>query len=360
MPKIRLIALLSLFLSAVSWAQTQQAAVKKVLDDYVAANRVVGASVAVLKDDGVLFAAGAGFQDREQKLAAGPETVYRLGSISKPVTAVAAMQMVEAGKISLFSYVGVHVPEWPDKKAHITLRHLLTHTSGIRHYIATKRDVYFEPFTVTRSLDVFKGDDLLFKPGERVSYSTHAFSLVARMVETASGEEFAAYVSKRVAGPADAPSLSLEDRSKPNANRSQLYDWVGNGDPMRAVFIENISWKSGGGGMESSAPDLARFGRAVLTNKLLASQTTDFMFQKQVVDGLDTGRGIGWDLDSAGNPEHGGAQQGCRALMKIDKATRTVFVVMTNTGGSHPIGQLLQGVITAWKATSDRPVVYAK
>ncbi len=350
MPKFRLVVLFAALLSAVTWAQTKEEAIKQSLDDYVAANKVVGASVAVLKDDGTLYATGAGFQDREEKSAATADTVYRLGSISKPVTAIAALQLVEAGKLSLFSNVRAHVPDWPDIHADLSLRHLLTHTSGIRHYIATKRDVYFEQFTVTKSLDVFKDDALLFKPGARVSYSTHAFSLVARMIETASGEEFAAYVAKHVSAPAHSPTLQLEDRSKQNANRSQLYTQIANGDPSRAIFVENISWKSGGGGMEASAPDLAKFGMAALTTRLLNSHTTDFMFQKQIVDGLDTERGLGWDLDARGNPEHGGSQQGCRALMKIDKATRTVFVVMTNTGGSHPIGQLLQSVITAWKS----------
>jgi CubicO group peptidase (beta-lactamase class C family) len=100
--------------------------------------------------------------------------------------------------------------------------------------------------------------------------------------------------------------------------------------------------------MESSAPDLARFGLAAMTGKLLGKQLTDFMFQKQTVDGLATERGLAWSFGPHGQPEHGGAQQGCRTLMVLDREHGTVYVVMTNTGGNHPIGQLMAAVMTAW------------
>jgi CubicO group peptidase (beta-lactamase class C family) len=342
--------------AALAASQTKEESVQKALDDYIAANKVVGASVSIITADGAVFATGSGFQDRENKVAATGETVYRLGSISKPITAVAALQLVEQNRLSLFSNVTMSAPEWPDKGVNLTLRHLLTHTGGVRHYTPTKRDMFFEPYTVARSLDVFKDDDLLFKPGERVSYSTHAFSLVARMVEVASGKGFAAYLYDQVSLPAGATTLSIEDRSIPKDARTQLYGLIANGSqPSRELFIENITWKSGGGGMESSAPDLARFGHALVTGKLLSAQLTDFMLQRQTVDGLDTGRTLGWALDPAGNPEHGGAQQGCRTFMKIDRETKTVYVVMTNTGGSHPIGQLLASVIDAWKGPGYAP-----
>lgn len=340
--------------AASAWPQSREA-VQKALDEYVAKNGIVGASVAILERDGTHYETGSGFQDREAKIPATANTVYRLGSISKPVTTVAAMQLVESGKLSLFSSVANTVSEWPDNGASITLRHLLTHTSGIRHYLAAKQDVYYEPFSVARSLDVFKDDALLFKPGTRVSYSTHAFSLVARLVEVGSGETFAKYIEDHISRPAGASTLRLEDRSKPNASRSSLYSVGTQGVALRANREENVSWKSGGGGMESSAPDLARFAMAVLKNKLTGSQVTDFMFQKQIVDGLDTRRGLGWALDAQGNPEHGGAQQGCKTFLAIDRAAGRVVVVMTNTGGIHPIQELSQAVAAAWSAKANTP-----
>lgn len=352
MLKRRLAAAVLLALAASAWPQSRETAVQAALGEYIAAHSVVGASVAVLEKDGTLFVSGAGFQDREGKIPATGDTIYRLGSISKPVTAIAAMQMVEAGKLSLFADVRQIVPDWPDKGAFITLRHLLTHTSGIRHYIPLKRDVFYERFSVARSLDVFRSDDLLFKPGERVSYSTHAFSLVARMVEIASGETFAEFVRAHIGKPAGAATLSLENRAVPNQARSMLYTRGTTGDPVRPKQEEDVSWKNGGGGMESSAPDLARFAMAVLRNQLTASPTTDFLFQRQTVDGLDTKRALGWALDADGNPEHSGAQQGCRTSMRIDVRAGRVIVVMTNTDGNHPIADLLKAVSDAWRLGS--------
>jgi CubicO group peptidase (beta-lactamase class C family) len=353
MPRLRTIFCATL-LCLPPLALAQESVLKKadaviaLLDAYVAQHKVVGVSAAIHTPDGENWF-GAGFADKEALTLVAKDTLFRLGSISKPVTAVAALKLVEEGKLSLFAKVAGFVPEWPDRSSRITLRHLLTHTSGIRHYLREKPDVYFKRFTVRESLDVFKDDAPLFGPGERVSYSTHAFSLVVRLVEVGSGEEFGSYLRKTVSQPANAPSLALEDRSAANSARSQLYGLV-NGQSSRYPIAEDISWKSGGGGMEASAPDLARFGLAAMTGRLLGSQMTDFMFQRQVVDGLDTGRGLGWAIRPDGSPEHGGAQQGCRTLMVLDRKTKTVYVVMTNTSGDHPIGQLMQSLIQAWSA----------
>lgn len=345
---MRQFVLLLLLVPCLLHAQSREDAVHKTLVDYIEANKVVGASVAILKSDGTAFQAAAGYQDREAKIAATANTIYRLGSISKPVTTVAALQLVQEGKLGLFANVATIVQDWPTKEAGITLRHLLTHTSGIRHYRATKPDVYFERFTVARSLDVFKNDPLLFQPGERVSYSTHAFSLVARMVEVASGQEFVSVIKSRVSDPSGATTLALENRSTLSKDRSKLYSLRTGADSVLESREEDISWKSGGGGMESSAPDLAKFGLAAMNGKLLDAQMTEFMFQRQTVGTLDTGRGLGWVIGPGGQPEHSGAQQGCRTYIVLDREFGTVFVVMTNTGGNHPIAQLMASVVTAW------------
>ncbi|MEX2242957.1 MAG: serine hydrolase domain-containing protein [Fimbriimonadaceae bacterium] len=347
MPRSRWLVLLAA-LPCLVFPQAREEAVRKALADYIASNTVVGASVAIVKPDGTQFAAGAGFQDRESSAAATDKTIYRLGSISKPVTTIAALKLVEEGKLSLFTRVRTYVPELPEAYAPVTLRHLLTHTSGVRHYIAAKRDVFYKRFTVSESVGVFKDDPLIFPTGERVSYSTHAFSLVARLVEVASGQEFGAYVRANVATPSGSPTLALEDRSATNPHRSKLYTIQARAQSALVTQEEDISWKSGGGGMESSAPDLARFGLAAMTGKLLGKQLTDFMFQKQTVDGLATGGGLTWSFGPHGQPEHGGAQQGCRTLMVLDREHGTVYVVMTNTGGNHPVGQLMAAVMTAW------------
>ena len=337
-----------LALASGAWCQSREAAVQAALDAYVAKNRVVGASVAILERDGTLFATGSGFQDREANSRATGNTVYRLASISKPVTTVAALQLVEQNKLSLFADVRKAVPEWPDKGVAITLRHLLTHSSGIRHYVPSNLDRYFERFTVARSLDVFKADPLLFAPGTKTSYSTHAFSLVACMVEKGSGQAFSAYIRDHVSLPSGAKTLALEDRSKPLAARTKLYSQAPIGQSTLEKREEDLSWKSGGGGMESSAADLARFGMAALEGKLLGKQLTDFMFQNQIVDGLNTARGLGWSLPG-GNPAHSGAQQGCLTLLATDRKAGRVWVVMTNTGGRHPIAELAASVAAAWK-----------
>ncbi len=349
MARFRCLVSFLLVLTASAWAQTKQESIQAVLQKFIDAKRIVGASVAILPEEGNFVAAAAGFQDREEAVLATPETIYRLGSISKPVTAVAALVLVQKGKIPLDSDVSKIVSEWPDRHESMTLRHLLTHTSGVRHYTPPKRDIFYEPFTVEESLGVFKDDDLLFKPGEKVSYSTHAFSLVARIVEVASGETFESYIKAHVSKPSAAQSLGLEDRAVPSPHRSNLYEQAGLGTPKMVLKVENISWKSGGGGMEASAVDLARFGSAVMAQKLVDRPTTEMMFKPQSFGGLETGRGLGWVLGGLG-PEHGGAQQGCRSLLVLDTKSRTAIVIMTNTGGNYDLKSLLDEIHRIWNS----------
>lgn len=345
--RIKLLLFCFVICASHAFAQTKQEAIQKTLHEFITSNNIVGASVAIIDQSGELSSVAAGYADKQKLLPTSATTVYRLGSISKPVTSVAALQLVEKEALSLDNDIRVVVSDWPDKSGVITLRHLLTHTSGIRHYVLSKRDVFYKRFTVTESLGVFKDDTLLFKPGARVSYSTHAFSLVARMVEIASKQEFGKYIENHISLVAGANSLRLEDRSKSDSNRSLLYNHNAKGQSVLALQAEDISWKSGGGGMESSAEDLAKFGYAVLSSRLLSKSTTEQMLSKQSIAGLDTFRGLGWAIGEFG-PEHGGAQQGCRSLLVLDIKSQSIFVVMTNTGGDYGLNEVLSEIRRIW------------
>lgn len=324
--------------------------VREAFEKHMADNGVVGGSVAIVKDGKVLFADGFGWQDRDAKIEATGETVYRLASISKPVTTIAAMQLVESGKMSLFAHAQRYAPAFPNKEYTITLRHLLTHTSGIRHYAPLRRDNSSTRIDKTSdAIKKFADDDLLFEPGTTNHYSTHAFTLVALMIEGASGVTFEEYLTKNVFERANLDSLRLEKREIENKHRSELYVKDREGVGQLPDRVEDNSWKYAGGGMESSPIDLARFGDAVLHSKLLKKETVDFMWSSQSFGEFDSGRGLGWGLTAEGNPVHVGWQQGSRTYLYVDRKTRLVYCVMTNTGG-HDVGALMNAVIEAWES----------
>lgn len=321
--------------------------VDSLVADFQKENPSVGLSVSVRKSGKPLHEKGYGWQDKESKIPASNQTIYRLGSISKSVTAVATMQLVESGKLDLKTSISTYIPEWKSTKPKITLEQLLSHTSGVRHYMAGRRDNTTNHYTTTsEALNLFINDNLHFPPGEDYKYSTHAYTLVARAIETASNQSFAEYLNTSIFKKLGKSTLSLEDLSKPvPKNRASLYNVFGStGAVIKAKTPEDNSWKYGGGGMESSAPDLAKFGEAVLNGTLLKAETLNRMWTAPKFS-KNQSYALGWAMPSKQTFGHGGAQQGCRTMLIIHPKTKTVVVAMSNLGGpglDNLAGQILE------------------
>lgn len=142
-----------------------------------------GLSAAIAVGDKLVWSGGIGLADVENDVPASAESVYRIGSVSKPISAVAVMQLVEQGAVSLDEPIQKYVPDFPEKRPHkITLRHILTHTSGIRHYAEGEFDNPVHYASVGEALKIFKDDPLEFAPGEKYQYSSYAFNLLAAVV----------------------------------------------------------------------------------------------------------------------------------------------------------------------------------
>lgn len=288
----------------------------------------------------------AGYANVEKKLPVKKETLFRLGSVSKPIAATLAMSLVQEGQLNLDKGIGAYVAGFPDHNGTITLRRLLCHTSGIRHYIKDKSDVFYEPKTMTEALGIFKDDPLQFEPGEKYSYSTHAYTVIAAAVESASKMSYRdylrTYISKRC-----APSLDCEVIADNKADRTELYA-KGSPDPKLQEKRQDISWKVGGGGLEATAEDIARFGYWVADRRLLKRETLDDMWSKQKQnDGKLMGTGLGWDLSKKGFARHAGGQQGCSAYLLVDQKKKIAVAVLCNTEGM-PVGKLAEDLYSEY------------
>jgi len=305
-------------------------------ESFRAEQGVVGMRVAVLERGVVAFHAGFGYADREKQLAVGSDTLFRLGSISKPVTAAIAMQLVEEGRLELDRDVRDFAPAARGKLAPITLRQLLSHTSGIRHYDRDHVDNSTKLRTTREALELFVDDPLLFTPGEKYSYSTHAYTLVVHAIESAAKQPFERLVAERIAKKG-AASLSCERLRDDKPQRSQLYDKVVGQLALLQLVREDNSWKYGGGGIESTALDLARFGDLMLHDKLVKRSTRDVMWAPtKLADGELSNYGLGWNVRPKRKVvQHGGSQQGCSSALLIDVEGERVIAVLTNTQGGE-------------------------
>ncbi len=248
--------------------------VEELIHTEIETQHMVGVSVAIGVDGEVVWSKGFGLADVENDVPATEHTVYRLASISKPVTAAAVMQLVEQGVIDLDGTVSTYVADWPEKRWPITIRQLLGHQGGVRHY--AEKDVMNNTkayATSTESLEYFADDPLFAEPGTQFSYSSYGFNLLGAVVEEASGMSFVEYLVEHVFPLAGTQAMQDDSQSRIIKHRARGYAVGGADGPtirrlggtppgeLRNSMLVDVSYKVGGGGLCSTAADLVRFAQ---------------------------------------------------------------------------------------------------
>lgn len=303
-----------------------------------------GLSAAIVAGDTVVWAQGFGMADLEQNAPARPESVYRIASISKPIAATAVMQLVERGLVSLDDPIQRYLPSFPRKpQGEIRIRHLLTHTSGIRHYRGGEmfsREAYG---SIERASTVFRDDPLLFAPGERYAYTTYGYNLLAAVVEAASGRSFDEFLRANIFGPAGMTSTFLERPQDVVPGRVQQYTRGPSGTWLRAPYVD-LSNKWAGGGIISSVLDLARFDIALNSGRLLKPETLQLMYTSaRLNSGAVTGYGLGWMVsqeDGRLRVAHSGGAIGGTTHLLREPRSRLAAVLLVNLDNVPRLGEL--------------------
>ena len=258
------------------------------------ARGIPGLALAVAVNGRLVYAEGFGYADLEQRVPAWPATKFRIGSISKPLTAVALMQLVEEGKVDLDAPVQRYVPSFPKKGAKITPRLLAGHLAGIRHYKGDEFLIARHYDSVLEGLRVFEDDPLIAPPGVKFSYSSYGFNLLSAVIESGARQPFVAYMQEHVFTPLGLIG-TMADQNRPLIEqRSRFYERKKDGALDNAPYVDN-SYKWAGGGFLSNAEDLVRFGSALLRPGFLSEKSLRLLFTSQkTIAGQETGYGIGW------------------------------------------------------------------
>jgi CubicO group peptidase (beta-lactamase class C family) len=303
----------------------------------------------------------------EHAVAAKNDTVFRIASISKPLTATAVMQLVEQGKIDLDAPIQKYVPAFPAKPdATITVRQLLCHQSGIRHY---KRDeaLHTEHYDrLAGALALFKDDPLEHAPGAKLTYSTYAYTLLGLAIEQVSGQSYIDYMREHVFQPAGMDHTFADDSVAIIPDRASGYARRPN-NQIRNAFFEDTSYKMPGGGLLSTATDLVNFALAAQDGRLIKPETFVQMTTKQKTsNGESTVYGFGWFIDLRGpkdggertNIGHGGAQQGTTSDLLVRPKHKTAIAILANVEEARlvtlgdEIAAILAGVPASTQPTS--------
>ena len=309
---------------------------RQLILDTMAALRVPGAQIAVVRDGALLWSEGFGLADIEQQVPVTPLTRFRIASISKPVTSTALGLLVQEGKVDLDSPVQRYVPSFPEKRWPITVRQVAGHLAGIRHYNDGEFENMRHYATVREGLSIFENDSLLFEPGTRFSYSSYGWNLVSAVIEGASGTPFLEFMSTRVFGPMGMTRTAPEFADSVIPWRAHAYVHQDSGGPAQnAPYVDN-SYKWAGGGFLSTAEDLVRLGRNLLAGRVLSRKTVDLLWTSQTTkDGKPSGYGIGWGVrqDSVGRQVigHTGGAMGGTGNLIIYPKQHLVLALLVNS-----------------------------
>ena len=312
-------------------------AIDEAVNAFMQKQHVPGLSLAIVTNHEISYEHGYGLADIENNVPATPETVYRLASISKLLTAVAAMQLVEQSKLDLNAPIQTYVPDFPEKQAAITCQHLLTHQSGIRHYKGDENRSAVTYAHVKDSFGVFKDDPLLFNPGEQVSYTTYGFNLLGAAIEGASGENYVKFVTDNICQPAGMTTMRPDSVAKIIPHRAAGYR--SSGPVLVNDYAVDVSNKIPGGGWCSTAGDLARFAIVWEQGRLVKPETLEKMWTPQKTsNGKTTDRGLGCALLMIGDDlrvSHSGGQPKVSTYLTLSPNSKSAVAIMCNLSGEN-------------------------
>ncbi len=291
----RFLAALAL-LSLAAPLRAQSGDVDAYVRDYIRRHRIPSAAIVVVKDGSMVKAAGYGTANLETGTAASERTVYEIGSISKQFAAEAVMALAEEGKVGLDDPLAKYVKGTPAAWSGITIRQLLTHTSGLPDWEALGLLSYHREYTRQEYIDLIASHPLDFAPGTRWSYTNSAFPLLGFLVEAASGEPFERFVTERVFARAGMADTRYKHPEQIVPNRSGGYiergDTLFTGEPLRPGVI------APNGGIMSTAADMGKWLIALTSGRIVQPATFVRMTAPgHTSDGEPFNGGIAWFVD---------------------------------------------------------------
>ena len=317
--------------TAILAQQIQQ--IEAAIQEWMTKTKAPALSVAVVTENQLRWAKGFGLADLENQIPATATTAYRLASITKSLTATAIMQLVEKGKIDLDAPIQKYCPAFPEKQWTITVRHLLTHQSGIRHHqfeevLSTK---HFND--INSALNVFKDSPLLHEPGAKYSYTTPGYVVLGCIIEGASGMKYSDYLRENILKPAQMNDTQVDNVYSIILHRARGYRKTSGNEIENAPLLDT-SGRLPGGGLVSTVEDLARFAIALQSSMLVKKETLAEMWTRpKTKDGKQQDYAIGWlvaDLPDGKLIRNDGSQAGTRTFLLMRPDQGYAVALMTN------------------------------
>lgn len=320
-------------------APVERDAVDTIVTAELALQKVPGATVAIVKHGKPIKVAGYGLANVEHGVPARRETVYQSGSVGKQFTAAAAMLLVNDGKLELDASVRRYLPDAPPAWQPVTVRHLLTHTSGLADWNELSRTIERGDHTEDDLLAKLFTRKLDFAPGERFDYSNTGYTLLGILVSKVSGRFYGDVLRERLFAPLGM-STRIISEADIVPHRAAGYRFV-DGRLKNQEWVSPSANSTGDGSLYLTVDDLIRWDAALYTDRPLSKATRELLWTPATTnDGKSTGYGFGWiidDVDGHRRVGHPGEWQGFSTVIDryLDDGL-TVIVLMNAERSDDP------------------------
>lgn len=313
------------------------------VDDYVrgvmAARKIPGISIAILRNGTPVKSAGYGMASLELETPATPDTIYQSGSLGKQFTAAGILLLAEDGRLGLDDRLAQHFPEGPSAWHRITIRHLLTHTSGLKDYGSDEID-YRRDYSEAGLLKVVQAMPLEFEPGTQWSYSNTGYVLLGLLTSRLTGKHWSDFQAERVFQPLGMSTTRVISEQDIVRNRAAGYELDAKGDVKNQEWVAPSLNRLADGALYFSVKDLAAWEAALHARRFMKPASFDAWWTPVTLTGQTTyPYGFAWNIShQRGHAliEHGGAWQGFRTAIARYVDQGLTIVVLTNLGQAQP------------------------
>lgn len=321
---------------------TTRATLQRVVDAYSKAGKFNG-TILVSKGGEVLYAGASGFRDAEKKIPHDRESIFQVGSLTKQFTAAIIMQLVGEQKLSLSDPLSKYFNGFRhgDK---ITIKHLLTHTSGIFNYTndttLMQSDVSGH-YSKEQMLDLIRGYAPDFDPGARFNYSNSGYFILGYIVEKATGKSYEHNVRERILQPLEMNNSGFDFSRLKSPKKASGYFSL---QPVIAAPIVDSTIAYSAGALYSTVEDLYKWERAIHTDRILSAQAWQEVFTP-----FKNGYGFGWGIDSLHNKlitAHAGGIHGFSSYL-IRFPSESVAVIAIDNASSTSLSRLARTLAAA-------------
>lgn len=303
-----------------------------------------GITALVSKNGKIIYHKQFGLANLEYGQKINKNSKFSIGSITKQFTSAAILMLIEQGKLNESDMIGKLLADYPMSKYPVTIKHLLTHTSGIVDYPRVKavRNAIKENLTPQEILEIIKGEPLTFRPGEQSGYSNSGYLILGLIIEKISGQTYASFLNENIFKPLNMKGTSVSHYTDIINNRADGYSTDENDQVINASYHSS---SFAAGAIISTTEDLNKWVTALNNYKVISKQSLAKMYANNKLDNGDqTNLGFGWEQNNIvgiDTLEHSGFVPGYKANSLYVPSEKLYLVVLQNSESGSPTPPML-------------------